>query len=95
MPYVGARYSGAAARGHLSQGGNCQLWAYELLACFILFNPSDDAWGAHVGVWVGRNRVAHLSKDVGYPVVWGLEEFSALERYRVVVGVKRPTVHVS
>ena len=57
----------------------------------ILFNAVADPWGAHVGIWVGDGTVAHLSREVGYPALWDLGEFVARERYRMVVGFKRPT----
>ncbi|MEV5982185.1 hydrolase [Streptomyces sp. NPDC052114] len=57
----------------------------------LLFHASDDAYGAHVGVWVGDDAVLHLCAEVGRPVVWGLSDFTARERYRVLVGIKRVT----
>lgn len=55
----------------------------------ILFNAANDAWGAHVGVWGGDDRVLHLSSEVGYPAVWSMDDFAARDRYRTVIGVKR------
>jgi cell wall-associated NlpC family hydrolase len=55
----------------------------------LLFNATDDAYGAHVGVWVDDGRVLHLCAEVGRPAVWGMTEFAERERYRVLVGVKR------
>ncbi|MFG2474871.1 hydrolase [Streptomyces fagopyri] len=54
-----------------------------------LFNPDDQAWGAHVGVVVGECRVLHLCAEVGRPVIWPLEEFATRERYRTLLGFKR------
>jgi hypothetical protein len=34
VPYAGARYPGAARRGELHLGANCQMWAYEVLDHF-------------------------------------------------------------
>ncbi|MFD9795554.1 hydrolase [Streptomyces sp. NPDC059070] len=55
----------------------------------VLFNATDDAYGAHVGVCVDEGRVLHLCAEVGRPAVWEMREFSARERYRVVIGIKR------
>ncbi|MFF1908736.1 hydrolase [Kitasatospora sp. NPDC058218] len=55
----------------------------------FLFNATDDAYGAHVGVCAGADTVLHLCKEVGRPAVWHQTEFAARERYRVLVGVKR------
>ena len=119
VPYVGARFPGGVQRGTLREGGNCQLWAYELLDHFgffvpdlrsdelwldtvwtesvqipkpldlVLFARTPDPWGAHVGVWMGQGTVAHLSKEVGYPALWDVDDFAARERYQVVIGSKR------
>ncbi|WP_328826367.1 hydrolase [Streptomyces sp. NBC_00252] len=55
----------------------------------LLFNADDEAYGAHVGVWVEGGRVLHLCAEVGHPVVWEMGEFAARRRYRVLVGIKR------
>ncbi|MFK4144916.1 hydrolase [Streptomyces sp. NPDC004065] len=55
----------------------------------LLFGATDDAYGAHVGVWAGDDQVLHLCAEVGRPAVWGLADFAARERYRVLIGVKR------
>ncbi|WP_237532923.1 hydrolase [Streptomyces sp. SID8352] len=57
----------------------------------LLFNPSDDPYGAHLGVCAGGGRVLHLCGEIGRPAVWDLADFAARERYRVVVGAKRVT----
>lgn len=55
----------------------------------LLFNRARRAWGAHVAVYVGRGRAIHLSKQVGTPIMWTLEEFAEHEHYRVFLGAKR------
>ncbi len=119
VPYVGARFPGAASRRDFALGANCQLWAYCVLDRFgfslpdfrsddlwhdttstlrveeplpldlVLFNLSEDPYGAHVGVWTG-DGVAHLCEEVGRPVVWRQSEFDARERYAVRLAYKRP-----
>ncbi|HWD26174.1 MAG TPA: hypothetical protein VG387_03350 [Rhizomicrobium sp.] len=116
VPYVGALH---AARD-ISQGANCQAFAYALLRHFgrtisnfrssnlwddtqetvrvtgplepldlLLFGPTQDAYGAHVGVWLGEGRVIHLAKRVGSPVVWPLERFAIERGYEILIGAKR------
>ncbi len=58
----------------------------------LLFNATQDAYGAHVGVWAGEGEVLHLCAEVGRPAVWDTAEFAARERYRVLVGIKRVSV---
>ncbi len=55
----------------------------------LLFNATDDAYGAHVGVRVDEGRVLHLCAEMGRPAVWDMTEFAAHERYRVLIGIKR------
>lgn len=50
VPYVGDRFPGAAVRGELDKGANCQLWAYEVLANFgygVADLRSDELWTDH------------------------------------------------
>lgn len=58
----------------------------------LLFNRTDDAYGAHVGVAVDGGRVLHLCAEAGRPAVWTPADFAARDRYRVLVGVKRAVV---
>ena len=60
----------------------------------LLFNATEDAYGAHLGVSAGEGRVLHLCREVGRPAVWDMEEFAARDRYRVLVGVKRVTTRL-
>lgn len=57
----------------------------------VLFNPTQDAWGAHVGVIVGQDQILHLCAEVGHPAVWSWQEFKDRPRYRTLVGIKRVT----
>lgn len=59
----------------------------------LLFSPTDDPYGAHVGVFVGDDQVLHLCAEVGLPAVWGLADFAARDRYRVLIGAKRALAH--
>jgi hypothetical protein len=121
-PYAGARFPGSAAvrdRPGLTNGANCQLFAYAVLELFglapeawrssdlwadarrtrrvtvaqpldlALFNATDEAWGAHIGVVVGQDRILHLCAEAGRPAVWTMGEFAARDRYRTLLGFKR------
>ena len=55
----------------------------------LLFNPTHDAYGAHLAVYVGEGQALHLSRKVGHPVVWPIEDFLKLPEYAVLIGGKR------
>ena len=57
----------------------------------VLFNKTRDSYGAHVGVYLGNDKIIHLSKEVGYPTVWDFKDFKKRENYKVFVGAKRVT----
>ncbi|MEU3459357.1 hydrolase [Streptomyces sp. NPDC006733] len=54
----------------------------------LLFNATDDPYGAHVGVWVDDDAVLHLCAEAGRPAVWTLADFAARDRYRILIGAK-------
>jgi hypothetical protein len=55
----------------------------------VLYNSSQEPYGAHVGIWTG-DAVAHLCLEVGRPTVWPAIEFAARPRYSTRIGFKRP-----
>ncbi len=55
----------------------------------LLFNHTADAYGAHVGVYLGAGRAIHLSQRIGRPAVWPLERFAREPGYEVFLGAKR------
>ncbi|WP_354644013.1 hydrolase [Kitasatospora camelliae] len=55
----------------------------------LLFGATAEAYGAHLGVWLGRDEILHLCAESGRPAVWPRAAFAARERYRVLVGAKR------
>jgi lipoprotein Spr len=57
----------------------------------LLWNKAPDAYGAHVGVYLGEGRAAHLSRQVGRPTVWALASFLVFSEYHVFIGAKRMT----
>ena len=60
----------------------------------LLFGKTSDAFGAHVAVCVGEGRAVHLSRAVGLPAEWAIEDFATKENYRVLIGGKRPRARV-
>ncbi|MEV4003409.1 hypothetical protein [Actinomadura sp. NPDC049753] len=55
----------------------------------VLFNATQNAWGAHVGIVAGDDQILHLCAEVGHPAVWSWQEFEDRPRYRTLVGIKR------
>jgi cell wall-associated NlpC family hydrolase len=55
----------------------------------LLFNRTPDPYGAHLAVYAGDGQAIHLSRKVGHPVVWRIEEFLTLPEYAVLIGGKR------
>ncbi|MDB5264906.1 MAG: hydrolase [Parcubacteria group bacterium] len=55
----------------------------------LFFNSKEESYGAHMGVYIGSDKVIHLSKEVGYPIVWDLKDFKNHPNYSVLLGAKR------
>ncbi len=55
----------------------------------LFFNKDSESYGAHLGVYIGSDKVIHLSKQVGYPTVWDLKDFQNNPNYKVLLGAKR------
>ena len=75
-----------------------QLWDDTLVARkikkfkvfdILLFHHTKEAYAAHVALCIGNNRIIHLSKKIGYPVVWTMSEFLKTKRYKYFIGTKR------
>ncbi|HVW03296.1 MAG TPA: NlpC/P60 family protein [Planctomycetaceae bacterium] len=56
----------------------------------LLFNKTEDAYGAHVAVYLGEDCAIHLSRRTGRPMIWPLAQFTAQPEYPVFIGAKRP-----
>jgi murein DD-endopeptidase / murein LD-carboxypeptidase len=54
----------------------------------LLWNASQESYGAHVSVYIGEDKVIHLSKQAGI-ATWGLEEFKKYRQYQYFIGAKR------
>lgn len=55
----------------------------------VFFNKSINAYGAHLGLYIGNNKIIHLPRNIGYPVIWDLKEFKKNKKYRIMLGGKR------
>jgi len=53
------------------------------------FNPTKEAFGAHIGICVAKGSVLHLCKAVGRPAIWPIVAFRTWPQYRAFIGVKR------
>lgn len=54
-----------------------------------LFGKEMNAYGAHVGVCLGNNKIIHLSKEIGQPIIWDINEFKKYPKYKIFIGGKR------
>lgn len=55
----------------------------------MLYNKTPDAYGAHIGLYVGNNQILHLSFDIGHPVIQQHNELISQEKYACFIGAKR------
>lgn len=55
----------------------------------LLFNRTENPWGAHVALNLGDSQAIHLSKKQSAPVIWPFAQFLELPEYRTFVGAKR------
>ena len=55
----------------------------------VLLHERPDPWGAHVGVYLGKRLVLHLSKKIGMPAIEPLESLMQRPQYRYLIGFKR------
>jgi murein DD-endopeptidase / murein LD-carboxypeptidase len=55
----------------------------------LLWNKTQEARGAHVGVYLGDDQIIHLSKAIGTASIWTLKEFQQHEQYTYFIGAKR------
>ena len=54
----------------------------------VLFNHSDDPWGAHVAIVTG-DMLLHLCAEEGRPAIWSWTDFARRSRYGHIVGLVR------
>jgi len=55
----------------------------------MLYNETEESYGAHVGVYIGNDMILHLSKEIGYPVIQEHKEMMLNRKYSYFIGAKR------
>lgn len=55
----------------------------------MFYNKIPQAYGAHVGVYVGNGMVLHLSYAIGHPVIQKHTELLLQAKYACFIGAKR------
>lgn len=55
----------------------------------MLYNKTQAAYGAHVGVYVGDGQVLHLAQAIGHPIVQQHEDLLLEDKYACFIGAKR------
>ena len=55
----------------------------------LFFNKNEDAYGAHIALYLGNDRILHLSKEVQFPAIWSFSDFQKRKRYKNLIGAKR------
>ena len=55
----------------------------------LLYNKEQQAWGAHIGVFIGDDSIIHLSKRIGLPAIWKHKDFATQQQYKYFIGAKR------
>lgn len=55
----------------------------------LLFHDREQAYGAHVAVFVGDGHVLHLAAHRGFPAVETVAELQCCPKYRYLIGGKR------
>jgi hypothetical protein len=55
----------------------------------MLYNKTNEAYGAHVGLCVGGDLVLHLAQHIGQPAIQSHQALLATERYACFIGAKR------
>lgn len=58
----------------------------------VLYAPTEDPYGAHVGIWVDEYRILHLCAEEKRPTIWSSTLFATRKRYAVRLGWKRVQV---
>ncbi|MBP1844883.1 hypothetical protein J2046_003150 [Rhizobium petrolearium] len=54
----------------------------------VLVHDELKAWGAHVGLCLGKGLVLHLSQKIDAPAIEVLDGLLARDEYRYLIGIK-------
>jgi len=55
----------------------------------LFFHRKEEAYGAHIAVYMGENKAIHLSRKNRTPVIWSIETFLEQAAYPFLLGGKR------
>ena len=55
----------------------------------LLLNSKIEAYGAHIVVYLGENKVIHNSKRVGGVSICTIDSLTNEENYKYIIGGKR------
>ncbi len=55
----------------------------------LFFHRKEEAYGAHIAVYLGNNQAIHLSRKNGLPVIWDIGTFLEQTAYLFLLGGKR------
>jgi cell wall-associated NlpC family hydrolase len=74
------------------------LWGDEVYTCkvsdfcpldLMLYHHKLGAYGAHLGVYIGKGKVLHLAQRAGKPEIMNHTDFASMRRYAYFIGAKR------
>ncbi|MBV9392400.1 MAG: cell wall hydrolase [Verrucomicrobia bacterium] len=83
---------------HVSDLRSSDLWedsvdTYHVSALepldLLLFHSRENPWGAHVAVYISMGKAIHLSRKLGVPAIWTVQQFLEKPEYRIYIGAKR------
>ncbi len=55
----------------------------------LMYSDNEEAWGAHIGLYLGDGKIIHLSKENTYPKIQTHQSMMEIKKYRHFIGAKR------
>ncbi|MGK0387930.1 MAG: lipoprotein Spr [Maribacter sp.] len=55
----------------------------------LFFHKKNDAYGAHLAIFLGDNKAIHNAKKIGLPIIWDIDTFFQYPVYQFLLGGKR------
>lgn len=55
----------------------------------LFFHKKNEAYGAHIAIYIGNNQAIHNTKKIGLPIIWDIDAFSKHPEYTFLLGAKR------